>query len=163
MTEPDYRTALAAAVAEYERLGEERRRLDDRLSQLAQTIGALSRLLGFVPTQPLGLTDACRMIYRNAGLPMSPTDVRERMREIGIDLSVYSNEMAAIHTVIKRLHDAGELRFVTASPGKNLYVWQRPAKAVGIGPKVAEFVRKHGSFHTDEPPPASPRRRRRKP
>ena len=42
------------------------------------------------------------------------------MKEIGIDLSVYSNEMAAIHTVIKRLHDAGELRLVTASPGKTL-------------------------------------------
>lgn len=145
MTEPDYRAALAAAVAEYERLGEERRRIDDRLSQLAQTIGALSRLLGFVATQPLGLTDACRMIYRNAGLPMSPTDVRERMKEIGIDLSVYSNEMAAIHTVIKRLHDAGELRFVTASPGKNVYVWQRPAKAIAIGPEVAEFVRQQSS------------------
>jgi hypothetical protein len=145
MTEPDYRAALAAAVAEYERLGEERRRIDDRLSQLAQTIGALSRLLGFVATQPLGLTDACRMIYRNAGLPMSPTDVRERMKDIGIDLSVYSNEMAAIHTVIKRLHDAGELRFVTASPGKNLYVWQRPTKAIAIGPEVAEFVRQHSS------------------
>jgi hypothetical protein len=161
MTAPDYRTALAAAVAEYEKLGEERRKIDDRLSQLAQTIGALSRLLGFVPTQPLGLTDACRMIYRNAGLPMSPTDVRDRMREIGIDLSVYSNEMAAIHTVIKRLHDAGELRFVTASPGKNLYVWQRPVKAVAIGPEVAEFVRQHGSFHTDAPLRA--RRGRRKP
>src|SRR4051812_32661922 len=145
MTEPDYRSALAAAVDEYERLGEERRQLDDRLSQLAQTISGLSRLLGFVATQPLGLTDACRMIYRNAGLPMSPTEVRDRMREVGVDLSVYSNEMAAIHTVIKRLHEAGELRFLTASPGKNLYVWQRPAKAVGIGPEVAEFVRQQGS------------------
>ena len=153
MTEPDYRAALAAAVAEYERLGEERRRIDDRLSQLAQTIGALSRLLGFVATQPPGLTDACRMIYRNSGLPMSPTDVRERMKEIGIDLSVYSNEMAAIHTVIKRLHDAGELRFVTASPGKNLYVWQRPVKAIAIGPEVAEFVRQQSSGSNEVVPP----------
>jgi hypothetical protein len=163
MTEPDYRSALAAAVAEYEQLGEERRRLDDRLSQLAQTIGALSRLLGFVPTQPLGLTDACRMIYRNAGLPMSPTDVRDRMREIGIDLSVYSNEMAAIHTVIKRLHEAGELRFLTASPGKSLYVWQRPAKAAAIGPEVAEFVRHHGSSRTGQSSRAPSRTRRKKP
>ena len=161
MTEPDYRAALAAAVAEYERLGEERRRIDDRLSQLAQTIGALSRLLGFVATQPLGLTDACRMIYRNAGLPMSPTDVRERMKEIGIDLSVYSNEMAAIHTVIKRLHDAGELRFVTASPGKNVYVWQRPAKAIAIGPEVAEFVRQQSGSNAVVRPRTGGRRRKK--
>jgi hypothetical protein len=159
MTDPDYRVALAAAVAEYERLGEERRKIDDRLSQLAQTIGALSRLLGFVPTQPIGLTDACRMIYRNAGLPMSPTDVRDRMKAIGIDLSVYSNEMAAIHTVIKRLHEAGELRFLTSSPGRNLYVWQRPVKAIAIGPEVAEFIRHQASSH--EATPSRPRRRRK--
>jgi hypothetical protein len=159
MTEPDYRAALATAVAEYERLGEERRQLDDRLSHLAQTISSLSRLLGLVATQSLGLTDACRMIYRNAGLPMSPTDVRDRMKEVGIDLSVYSNEMAAIHTVIRRLHDAGELRFVTASPGRNLYVWQRPTKAVAIGPEIAEFVRKQNPSRADPPRP----RRRPKP
>ena len=84
---------------------------------------------------------------------MSPKDVRERMKEIGIDLSVYSNEMAAIHTVIKRLHDAGELRFVTASPGRTLYVWQRPAKANAIGPEIAEFVRRQAAGRGEAVPP----------
>ena len=157
MTDPDYRTALSAAVAEYERLGAERRQIDDRLSQLAQTISSLSRLLGMVSTQPIGLTDACRMIYRNAGLPMSPTDVRDRMKAVGIDLSVYSNEMAAIHTVIRRVHDAGELRLVTASPGKTLYVWEKPAKAIAIGPEIAEFVRKQEASSR-----SGPKRPRRK-
>jgi hypothetical protein len=148
MTEPDYRAALAAAISEYEGLGEQRRRLDERLAQLAQTIGSLSRLLGYTPTQPFGLTDACRLVYRNAGVPLSPTDVRDRLRAIGIDLSVYRNEMAAIHTVIKRLNDAGELRFIAAAPRKHLYAWQRPLKAVAIGPEVAQFVRELGEFHT---------------
>jgi hypothetical protein len=158
MTGPDYRTALSTAVAEYERLGEERRQIDDRLSHLAQTISALSRLLGLVATQPLGLTDACRMIYRNAGVPMSPTEVRDRMKEVGIDLSVYSNEMAAIHTVIRRLHDAGELRLVTTSPGKNVYAWQKPTRAVAIGPEIAEFVRRQEPSRRDGPPPRIRRR-----
>jgi len=147
VTEPDYRAALAAAIAEYEALGAERRQLDERLSQLAQTIGSLSRLLGFTPTQPYGLTDACRLVYRNAGIPLSPTEARERLRAIGVELSAYSNEMAAIHTVIKRLFEAGELR-VIAAPGKHLYAWQRPAKAVAIGPEVAQFIREQGHVHT---------------
>jgi hypothetical protein len=70
--------------------------------------------------------------------------------------------MAAIHTVIKRLHDAGELRFVTASPGKNLYVWQRPAKAIAIGPEVAEFVRQQASGPGEVVPPRTRAGRGRK-
>jgi hypothetical protein len=148
VTDPDYRAALSAAIAEYEKLGDERRRLDDRLSQLAQTISALSRLLGLTPTQPFGLTDACRVVYRNAGIPLSPTEVRERLRTIGMDLSTYSNEMSAIHTVLKRLHEAGELRAI-AAPQKHLYVWQRPVRAVAIGPDIAEFIRGQGHGHAD--------------
>ena len=100
MTVTEYRGALEKAIAEYEHLGEERRRIDDRLAQLTQTITTLSRLIGLEPTIPLGLTDACRLVYRNAGIPLSPTDVRERLRAIGFELSNYSNEMAAIHTVL---------------------------------------------------------------
>ena len=62
MTTTDYRVALAAAVQEYESLGEQRREIDARLTQLAQTIGTLSRLLGIAPTVPsskLGLGSIC--------------------------------------------------------------------------------------------------------
>jgi hypothetical protein len=141
VTEPNYKTALEAAIREYESLGDKRRAIDQRLDQLAQTIGTLSRLLGYTPTQPLGLTEACRLVYRNAGLPMSPTDVRDRLRAIGVDLSVYSNEMAAIHTVIKRLNEGGELRLLAGSPRKHLYTWQRPVRAVAISPETAQFMR----------------------
>jgi len=161
MTEPDYRTALQAAVQEYESLGEQRRAIDQRLDQLAQTIGTLSRLLGYTPTQPLGLTDACRLVYRNAGVPLSPTELRDRLRSIGVDLSVYSSEMAAIHTVVKRLNEAGELKFLAGSPRKHLYVWQRPVRAMAISPETAQFIREHGRFHTDRPAPHSGSRRRR--
>ena len=84
MTAKEYRGALDQAIAEYERLGEERRRIDDRLAQLTQTIGTLSRLIGLEPTIPFGLTDACRLVYRNAGIPLSPTDVRERLRAMAV-------------------------------------------------------------------------------
>src|SRR5262252_1213312 len=117
MMAEEYRGALARAIAEYERLGAERRRIDDRLAQLAQTISTLTRLVGLAPTVPFGLTDACRLVYRNAGIPLSPTEVRERLRAIGFALSGYSNEMAAIHTVLRRLSEAGELRAM-ATPGR---------------------------------------------
>ena len=60
-----YRQALDAAIREYEALGAQRREIDERLAQLAQVIGNLNRLCGFVSTVPWGLTDACRVILKN--------------------------------------------------------------------------------------------------
>jgi hypothetical protein len=157
----EYRAALTTAISEYERLGEERRRIDDRLAQLAQTITTLTRLVGLVPTVPFGLTDACRLVYRNAGIPLSPTDVRDRLRAIGLDLSVYSNEMAAIHTVLRRLHDGGELRAM-ATAGKQMYAWRTPTATYAIGPEVAQFIRENGTFHVPAPKKPTSRARRKK-
>jgi hypothetical protein len=148
MTIADYRAALTAAIAEYEAVGEERRRADERLAQLAQTITTLSRLVGITPTVPLGLTDACRLALR-AGVPMTPVEVRDRLLAIGVDLSIYANELSAIHTVLKRLNEAGEIRLVPRANGKHAYLWARPPRAVAIGPEIAEFIR--GASGT--PPP----------
>jgi len=104
----EYRAALDAAVKEYERAVEARTALDDRIAQLRQTIATLTKLCGFTPTVPLGLTDACRLVLRNAGKPMSAVDVRERLTTIGFDHEKYANGLAAIHTVLKRLEESGE-------------------------------------------------------
>jgi hypothetical protein len=143
VTQAEYRVALDAAIAEYEALGEQRREIDRRLAQLAQTIGTLTRLLGYEPTVPLGLTDAVRLVTR-AGVPLTPTDVRDRLEAIGFDLSGYVSRLSAIHTVLKRLNEAGELRIVPKHPGKDAYLWQRPVTAVAISPDVADYIRKSG-------------------
>ena len=108
MSHVEYRAALDAAVREYERAVAERTALDDRIAQLRQTIATLTRLCGFTPTVPLGLTDACRLVLRNAGKPMTAVDVRERLTTIGFDHEKYANGLAAIHTVLKRLEESGE-------------------------------------------------------
>jgi hypothetical protein len=156
----DYRAALSAAIREYEDLGAERRRLDDRLAQLAQTIGTLSKLLGFTPTVPLGLTDACRLVLRG-GLPMTPTEVRDRLAAIGVDLSGYANELAAIHTTLKRLNEAGEIRLIPKPSGRHAYLWQKPPRAMAIGPDVAQFIREMGPGHDQPGRSARPPKRRK--
>ena len=121
MTQEDYRSALQAAVREYEELGQKRRQIDGRLAELAQTIGTLSRLLGHTPTVPIGLTDAIRLVMRGAGVPMTPVAVRDRLRAIGFDVAKYTNDLAAVHTTLKRLNDAGEVRFVAGPGDKHQY------------------------------------------
>jgi DNA-binding transcriptional ArsR family regulator len=145
-----YRTALDAAIKEYERLGEERRATDRRLAELAQTIGTLSRLLGLVPTVPLGLTEACRLVLRS-GTPMTPVEVRDQLLGIGMDLSIYSNDLSAIHTVLKRLTEGGAVRLVRQPSGKRAYLWQAPPITVPISREMAEHIRESGTFHVRPP------------
>lgn len=175
MTTDDYRRALESAVREYEELGERRRGIDTRIAEVAQTIGTLSRLCGLTPTVPMGLTDACRLVMRGAGVPMTPSDVRDRLRAIGVNLSKYSNDLAAIHTILKRLNESGELRFVARGPGKHQYVWNRGTSVVALGPDIVAFMRdaRHereamrvtdddeDEEGTDAPPPPRPSRTKR--
>jgi hypothetical protein len=166
MTTDDYRRALETAILEYEALGQQRQDLDKRLAEVAQTIGTLSRLCGLVPTVPIGLTDACRLVVRGAGVPVTPGDVRERLRAIGFDLSKYANDLAAIHTILKRLNESGELRFIPRGHqlAKHAYVWHRGPHVVALGPDIAAFMRdasleREAMRAIEEPRPPSRTRR----
>ena len=142
MSDDDYRRALEAAVREYEALGEQRQQIDRRLAELAQTMSTLSRLCGIVPTVSVGLTDGCRLVLRGAGVPLTPLEVRDRLKSFGFDLTRYTNDLAAVHTTLKRLNDAGELRFIARpGTGEKAYVWDRPARAALLGPDIATVMR----------------------
>jgi hypothetical protein len=163
MTDHNYRDALDAAIREYEALGVKKRDVDTRLAQLAQTIGTLSRLVGLVPTVPLGITDACRLVLRG-GTPMTPIEVRDRLLGIGVDLSIYTNDLSAIHTVLKRLNEAGEIRIVPRASGKHAYLWQAPPTVIALGPELAQHIRENGLGHglaaLGAPAPKSRKRRK---
>jgi hypothetical protein len=137
-----------------------------------QTIGTLRAISGLVPTVPLGLTDACRLVVRGAGVPVTPADVRQRLQSIGVDLSKYANDLAAIHTILKRLNESGELRFVpkafTAAGGldiaKHAYLWNHGRHVVALGADIKAFMRdanleREAMQATDEPEPPRPKTR----
>ena len=120
MTE-DYKKALDTATRELETLAAQRADLDRRIGQLVQTVGNLMRLCNLTPTVPLGLTDACRIVLRAAGSPLTAVEVRAQLAAMGIDLSRYENDLAAIHTTLKRLTQSGEVRFIPQAWGKPAY------------------------------------------
>ena len=168
MTSDDYRVALQTAVREYEELGIRRREIDRRLSELAQTIGTLSKLLGYTPTVPLGLTDAIRLVMRGAGLPMTPIDVRDRLQGMGFDMAKYTNDLAAVHTILKRLNDAGELRFVARPDGKPQYAPSRASLPIVLSKDIVGAMHDHAAERdamnaTEDPDDPPARRRQRTP
>ncbi len=119
----EYRQALAAATKELETLSAERASLDRRIGQLLQTVGSLMRLCNLTPTVTVGLTDGCRWVLRSAGSPLTAVEVRAQLSAMGIDLSRYENDLAAIHTTLKRLDQSGEVRFIPQPWGKPAYQW----------------------------------------
>jgi hypothetical protein len=144
MTTEHYKKALEAAIAEFESLGEQRRTIDKRLSEVSESINALSRLCGLTPNVSMGLTDGCRLVLRNGGLPMTPIEVRDRLAAFGFDMARYANDLSAIHTVLKRLNHAGEVRFAVRAPGKPAYVWNHqfaaPTVIAAHGSDLRHFI-----------------------
>ena len=68
--------------------------------------------------QEMGLTEAIRWIFRQPLLlPLTPTQVRDRMAEMGYDLEKYKHVMPPIHNTLKRMKEAGEIREVEGIGG----------------------------------------------
>ena len=126
MTQPTYRAALDAAVREYETLLQQKADLDSRLAQVAESVGTLTRLCGYTPTVAYGLTEACKTSLRCAAAPMTPLEVRDRLQSTGFDINRYSNPLAAIHTVLRRLTESGEIRRRVSRPRGVTYEFRTP-------------------------------------
>jgi len=155
-----YRQALDAATREYRELQLKRQEIDDRLAQLVQTIATLNRLCGVESTVQWGLTDACRVVLKAARRDMTPAEVRDRLEAIGFDLAKYTNPLAAIHTVLKRLHDAGEVLFVERPGRKFACEWRPSVWSVVVS---EEKLMATLSLPTERVPAPPHRRRRRRP
>jgi hypothetical protein len=68
--------------------------------------------------QEMGLTEAIRWVFRQPLLlPLTPTQVRDRMAEMGYDLSKYKHVMPPIHNTLKRMKEAGEIKEVEGLGG----------------------------------------------
>ena len=68
--------------------------------------------------QEMGLTEAIRWVFRQPLLlPLTPTQVRDRMAEMGYDLGKYKHVMPPIHNTLKRMKEAGEIKEVDAVGG----------------------------------------------
>jgi hypothetical protein len=72
---------------------------------------------------------------------LTAAQVRERLASLGIDSSQYSNLLASIHIVLKRLAAAGEIWSYKAKDGKQVYAWKRAAVPYAVSdPELAHAI-----------------------
>ena len=106
----------------------QRNSLEFRIRKLHDDIVHLAALCGEQaedPIKDLGLTDAIRYVLSHAKEGpvklLTPIDIKAALSARGLDVSQYSNVMASIHTVLRRLQRKGEIlpsRFRGGS-----YIW----------------------------------------
>src|SRR5207249_3977513 len=77
----------------------------------------------------MGFTDAVRKVFRN--IPegrryLDPKSVRDILKEEGFPLEKYTNPLASIHTILKRLVKKGEINRMVNEDGIRYDAKQRP-------------------------------------
>src|SRR5947209_13985453 len=95
-------------------LDAQREEVNARIVQLEQTIACVSPLTSETPHErlesiviknaaELGLANAVREVLKNSNTFMTPVYIRDTLVGSGYDLSPYSNPLASIHGVLKRM------------------------------------------------------------
>jgi hypothetical protein len=129
----EYKAALERAEEELENSVRQKEIIERRILNLAMTIKSLRALCGVKPPSfqeelpGLGLTDAIRRVLEFSDNPLTPTQVRSILTAARFDLSDQSNVMASIHSVLKRLTDAGEI-LRDQIEEETVYLWLTPLR-----------------------------------
>jgi len=129
-----YRQALDAARANMSRLLQQRENIDKEVKKLAAAIDSLAILCEEVPQElsfpgdsdafAVNLRDAVRMVFKAAApQSLTPTQVRDKLRESGFHLDRYVSELPPIHNTILRLLSAGELEEDVPTREGRVFKW----------------------------------------
>src|SRR5947209_4754478 len=114
MTRKNTKSELLEARKDLEQMYVELDELQVRIAKQKRVIAALTELANVdddsAPPEGLvkGITDACKTAVRGAdGKALYPSEVRDRIKALGFPEQ--KNLLASVHTVLKRLAEAGEV------------------------------------------------------
>jgi hypothetical protein len=145
MSKKVFQESLDAAVKELSEAFGEREELENnldevnyRIDKLQEAIRGLSAICNidyqteysnlFPPSTGIaqGFTDKVRSIFsENLETRYSAVDIRNKLREMGFPIDKYSNGLATIHTILRRLHKSGEIQ-PEDQDGKIYYYMELP-------------------------------------
>lgn len=117
----NYKDDFAKATAELERLVNASEDLEIQIARQKRKVAALHELAQSEDDAPPlsglvdGLTDACRVVFMSFDKPLLPVEVRDKVQALGI--RPQSNLLASVHTTIRRMKQAGEIKEVFQPAG----------------------------------------------
>src|SRR5215470_18153154 len=125
------RKLLAELVRDREALATRIAKQQTRVAALAALCEASEEIDDMTEMELGGLTNACRTAFRAAGnRGLVPTEVRGALERLRFPTHTHKNILASIHTVIRRLEEAGEIRRAIhdkyAGEDKSVYQWAGP-------------------------------------
>lgn len=142
-----HKMELREAQMQLAKLYEQRQKLDVEIAKQQQRVSALALLADEIDQtfekMALGLTAACRAAFRAAGLRgLMPTELRDSLKRMGVRVDKYSNPMASIHAVIRRLEEKGEIRkrIHDEHEGVDKSVYQWALKSWGAPSSLANML-----------------------
>src|SRR5689334_22008229 len=122
MARDTYKDAYATAKLDLLKQLQKRDVLDQKIRKLKQTVKALGDLCGAAPEEidklllvegfaidaKQGFTDAIRRLFRIHQTPLSPVEIRDNLLKMSIGVDQV-NLLSSIHTVLRRMVEAGEI------------------------------------------------------
>ena len=113
---------LVRLEADLERMDTERETLVNNIDELRRDIRSLAQLAGESEDIALGLTDACKEIFRRTDLALTPTEIKDRLEELGFPIEEHKHALASISTTLRRL---ALNRFIVGVDGPSGRRWKR--------------------------------------
>jgi DNA repair exonuclease SbcCD ATPase subunit len=158
MANQTYREAYEAAAKELESLLTDQERIEERILSLRKTMNALATLISqhggkdkdfldyaaarLRETIDTSLTNDIHKIVSASISPLTASEIRSQLKELGGSLAEHSNPLATIHSILNRLAESGRAH-ETVKDGKK--AWERMSR-------MAEAFRKAKRL-ADIPPP----------
>jgi hypothetical protein len=136
-----YREAYDTAAKELESLLVEQERIEERILSLRKTMNALATLISqhegkdknfmdyaearLRQTIDTSLTDDILQIVTASKHPLTASEIRDELKQLGGGLIEHSNPLATIHAITARLSESGRVH-ETVKDGKK--AWERMSR-----------------------------------
>jgi hypothetical protein len=138
MDNKPFREAYEAAASELEVLLRDQERIEERILSLRKTMNALTTLIcqsegkdknfidyAYARLQELvdsSLTRDIHQIVATSSTPLTASEIRTELNELGGSFAEHKNPLATIHAILNRLHESGRIK-ETVKNGKK--AWER--------------------------------------
>ena len=144
---PDFAATLKRTRKELDRLRRNRDALDEQIAKLEKIEAALQGV-----AEPkrraanlTSITNVVRTAIQAARQPITPTELRDEVLAMGFDKRKYTQFLASLHVILKRLVKNGEVREFTFADAKR-YWWALKSMPPGRLPENAMLGNYYNSY-----------------